>query len=427
MVSCSLTVNEKPVCAAALPCAPAQQPLPPSAAQLSCRRGCAALTQRRLCVLLAAAVWLWTLCAHDLRFAAAWRPLQLAAPTPPRRVHLINVYALSDSPSARLPLYMNYFLESCGWNAADVDCTVFVLVADRLSGALAALPPAGLLSCRPLDAPLPSNVALHVVNDTAWQARLRAATGHAKVWGVENMLKLADYKPAHADIFAEYVPEARYSHWGYVDPDVILGRVSAFFSFADDAYVTYFRGGWHETTASGQLTILRNTAPLRTLWRDSYAAGACVECAYYNKKRLTISELQFGTQLFHAAEAQGLRFSHREESFTDERGNKGRFYDYFWEAGRVFARRTCFPETAAPPVEGVLLHIWAMKKFLAGAEGHQTFHNCSAWHFPTPTPWREPRWNYSFITKDDSLLIASFHDAEWRTCGRPPCKCSAKA
>ena len=78
-------------------------------------------------------------------------------------------------------------------------------------------------------------------------------------------------------------------------------------------------------------------------------------------------------------------------------------------------------------MEGVLLHIWAMKKYLAKARGAQTFYNCSAWRFPSPTPWREPRWNYSFITKDDNLVVASFHDAEWRSCARPPCRCSAKA
>jgi hypothetical protein len=378
--------------------------------------------RKRFCALLCVFMWMWSLCAPDLRATTSLR-LQLASPAPPRRVHLINVFALPNNPAARLPLYMNYFLESCGWNAADVDCTVFVLVADRLGAAFAALPAASLLSCRPPDAPLPANVALHVLNDTAWKARLTAVTGHFRVWGVDNMYKLADYKPAHGELFSEFVPEARYSHWGFVDPDVLLGRLSAFFSFSDDAYVTYFRGGWHEATASGQLTILRNTAALRALWRDSYAAGACVECAYLNSKRLTISELQFGTQLFYAAAAWGLRFSHREQSFTDEGGDKARFYDFFWEAGRVFARRTCFPEAAAPPIEGVLLHIWAMKKFLARAGGAQNFYNCSAWHFPSLTPWQEPRWNYSFITTNDNLVVASFHDAEWRSCGRPPCKC----
>jgi hypothetical protein len=411
-MSCSLVVNDKPLISCSLG---------------QCSRPCGQCRwlapQQRLCVLATLAVWLWSLLVAVPPPAAllSWRAPQ---PTPLRRLHLINVYALANSPTARLPHYMNYFLETCGWNAADVDCTVFVLVADGLHGALAALPTPSLLSCRPPGAALPPNVALHVLNDTAWQARLRRTTGHAKVWGVDNMLKLADYKPAHGEIFAEYIAEDKYSHWGYVDPDVLLGRVSAFFSWDDDAYVTYFRGGWHETTASGQLTILRNTQALRSLWRDSYAAGACVECSFYNKKRLTVSELQFGTQLFYAADAWGLKFSHREESFTDERGNKGRFYDYFWEAGRVFARRTCFPETAAPPIEGVLLHIWAMKKFLAAAPaGTQSFYNCSGWDFPTPTPWLERRWNYSFITKDDSLLIASFHDPAWRSCGRPPCKC----
>ena len=161
-----------------LPRAQQQQPLPSSAARPP---------WRLFCALLAAAAWLWLLlCGHGggPRFfaaAAARRPLRLAAPAPPRRVHLINVYALPDSEGARLPLYMNYFLETCGWNAADLDCTVFVLVADRLSGALMALPRASLLSCRPPGAPLPANVALHVINDTAWQARLRAASGHAKV------------------------------------------------------------------------------------------------------------------------------------------------------------------------------------------------------------------------------------------------------
>jgi hypothetical protein len=380
--------------------------------------------RRWFCVLLTLAVWLLTVFLHGLDSPSApvfVRTLQLAAP---RRLHLINVYALANSPDARLPLYMNYFLETCGWNAADLDCTVFVLVADGQHAALAALPSASLLSCRPPDAALPPNVALRLINDTAWLARLSRTTPLAKVWGVDNMLKLADYKPAYGEIFGDYLPLTKYSHWGFVDPDVLLGRVGAFFSFTLDAYVTYFRGGWHEATASGQLTILRNTPALNALWRDSYALGACAECSFYLKKRLTVSELQFGTQLFYAAEAWGLQFSHKEQSFTDERGNAGRFYDYFWEAGRIFARRTCFPETAAPPVEGVLLHMWAMKKFLAAApKGTQSFYNCSGWDSPSPTPWLEPRWNYSFVTAGNNLVIASFHDSDWRSCSRPPCKC----
>jgi hypothetical protein len=342
----------------------------------------------------------------------------------PQRIHIMTVYGLENVKL--LPFYMNYYVASCGWNAAVADCTIFLVAADHLAASFVGREASSFFDCRPLDNPLPSNVRVVVLPNAEWQRRGRMQLG-LKVWGVENMYKMADYKPLYGDIFDDYLPYDIYSHWAYADPDVMFGSIKRFFSFDDDIYVTYFKGGWHEETASGQLTIMRNTGILRHLWQRPVIFGEKVpqkddQWWILNRGlRLTYSEQGFGKALFGIAASLNLTFSHREESFSDEKGNKGRHWDMWWEKGRVFAIPACFK---TPMREGILIHMWAIKK-AHGAPGGR-LHNCSAWIFPSDRPWdTEPRWNYTHAVNlnNQEKSVSEFHDPLWGHCSRPPCNC----
>ncbi len=167
-------------------------------------------------------------------------------------------------------------------------------------------------------------------------------------------------------------------------------------------------------------------------------SGQWAEGELLKPQRVTYSELLFGLQLFAFAEKHNISFFHKFVSFSDERGGRvgtvhGRFFDHWWEAGRVFARRACnerskrpYPEGQADgpgatyQVEGAILHVWAMKKFLADPlqNNNQTrlsMHSCSGWDFPNASPWHDSRWNYSFVTRHGVEFVkASFHDSHWR-------------
>jgi hypothetical protein len=393
-------------------------------------------------------------------------PLRTTYSPSQRRVHLMTLFALATSEPSQLPLYMNYYAESCGRNAY-FDCTIFILVPDALYAEYALWPAPRFFACRPLDDALHANVRLRLINDSDWVTRAKAQTGLETIYGTESMFKLADYKPLLGHIFGPYSPalsskvmspadfswkgtqdewDARfenflmsdvYSHWGFADPDVIFGDLSRFFLPSHDAWTSYFRGGWTEMTTAGQLLILRNTLEFRELWHDAESmetSGKWVESELINPRRVTYSELLFGRQLFAFTELHNKSFHHKLVSFSDERGSKiagvsGRFFDVWWEDGRVFGRRACNKQSRRPyppnqevsfQVEGAIFHVWVMKKWLSDVKNtwqnrNMTMFTCNGWDFPTPTPWHLNRWNYSFVMQDGgaTFIKASFHDPNW--------------
>ena len=40
--------------------------------------------------------------------------------------------------------------------------------------------------------------------------------------------KIVDYKPMYGSVFKEWIPEEKYSHWGYCDLDMVYGKLSLF-------------------------------------------------------------------------------------------------------------------------------------------------------------------------------------------------------
>jgi hypothetical protein len=396
---------------------------------------------------------------------APLRTVRSRAPAVRARVHLMTLFGLTSPEPSQLPLYMNYYAESCGYNAAYTDCTIFLLVSDAHYAEYARWPVPRFFACRPHDDALPANVRLRLLNDSEWIARTMAQTGLSVVYGTERVHKLADYKPLLAHIFGpfspalgsaappssvyswterawrarfeDYLPEGVYTHWGFADPDVIFGDLSRFFLPTHDLWLSYFRGGWQEQTAAGQLVILRNAHAYRELWRDAdtiYETGQWPEGELMKTKRVTYSELLFGLQLFSFANQHNSSFYHKLVSFSDERGNRvgnipGRFFDLWWEDGHVYATRACNARSIRPypvnqavtyHVEGAIMHTWAMKKFLADPKQNnnqtqQSMFSCAGWDFPNASPWHDRRWNYSFVTRGGVQFVkASFHDPNWR-------------
>ena len=79
---------------------------------------------------------------------------------------------------------------------------------------------------------------------------------------------LSDLKPYYGRVFDDLIPEARYTHWGWVDWDLTLGDLGALVPprllWEYDALT--FPGATLGFAWAGQLSIFRNTAAARTLY-----------------------------------------------------------------------------------------------------------------------------------------------------------------
>ena len=81
---------------------------------------------------------------------------------------------------------------------------------------------------------------------------------------LEITYKVCDFKPAFAEIFAEYI--RNYDFWAFGDLDLVYGNVDAFLSpFLNDFDIVSFRKGW----VSGSLCVLRNSERVNSLYRRS--------------------------------------------------------------------------------------------------------------------------------------------------------------
>ena len=326
------------------------------------------------------------------------------AEAPRRRAALIMHYQLAD---LQLPPALNYVAAACGWQAASVDCLLFVVVSDSDADE-AKRRPASLFSCRAEDDALPANVQLRVLSHAEW-ATLLMRGAHVVAQPLGNHRKQADYKPLYPDIFSAFIPEHTYSHYGWFDPDTLLGNVSLFTeNLSVDIYTAYWPppNAAGESYVAGQLAIFRNTPAMRHLYMG---IPALVE-RMNDPAQLGLDESILGEVVFAAADRFGYRVKKAYEAFQDypnEPGFDGD--DYYFERGRILAVRKCSADAA--PREGVHIHVAGIKRsprsescdFLEEARG-----------------WALPRWNLAATAGPDRLVpsFASFHDADW---GRRGC------
>lgn len=88
---------------------------------------------------------------------------------------------------------------------------------------------------------------------------------------------LVEFKPALGHIFAEYLPEENYSHWGYSDFDIAFGDLPRWITMDElEQYdiVTYGYGDQNRVYLRGQFTFHRNSEKINNLWRG---------CAYLSQ------------------------------------------------------------------------------------------------------------------------------------------------
>ena len=127
----------------------------------------------------------------------------------------------------KFPNYFPLWLKSAG---ANTDFTFMIFTDIDMSG------------CN-----IPPNVQVHAM--TLEEIRLRASLHLHFEPVLETPYKLCDYKPMFGLIFQDWLEG--YDFWGYVDPDVIWGRMSRFIT--DDIMDRYDRIYQH-----GHLQLFRN-------------------------------------------------------------------------------------------------------------------------------------------------------------------------
>ena len=341
--------------------------------------------------------------------AASSQQFDADAPAPPRRLALIMHYELRDE---KLPPMLNYVAEACGWQRASVDCLFFVVVADADADAAKRRPAAAAFACRAEDDALPANVRVRVLAHAEWAALLLRAA-HVVAQPLGNARKQADYKPLYGDLWSEFLPERVYSHFGWHDPDTILGNVS---KFTDGLALDVYTASWPpriaagETYIAGQLAIFRNTAALRHVYMQIPNLLPRMDDAAQHG----LDESDLGDAVFAAARAFNYSAAFRYDAFQDHPNKPGfDHHDFYFERGRVLAARKCGAEPGAVR-EGVYIHVAGIKRFplsdqCAFLQGHER-------------GWAEPRWNLAAVPGDDDAGLvprfAAFHDEEW---GRRGC------
>jgi len=132
---------------------------------------------------------------------------------------------------------------------------------------------------------------------------------------------LVEFKPALGHIFAEYLPEEIYSHWGYSDFDIAFGDLPRWITMDElEQYdiVTYGYGDQNRVYLRGQFTFHRNSKKINNLWRG---------CAYLSQMNERFQKASSGGKLqFESAEgcyshvilqSNDLRVKYAVKAFTD--------------------------------------------------------------------------------------------------------------
>ena len=79
--------------------------------------------------------------------------------------------------------------------------------------------------------------------------------------------KLCDLKPAWLDILEEYFPEDKYEYAGYIDIDMLLGRMDKYISM--DTLAEYDLWTLYDSFIAGPCTLFRNNRMMRRLYRNA--------------------------------------------------------------------------------------------------------------------------------------------------------------
>lgn len=110
--------------------------------------------------------------------------------------------------------------------------------------------------------PVPGNLKIHPFSIAKFN--LLASEKLGLTVDLKMAYKLCDFKPAFAEIFADYIDD--YEFWAFGDLDVVYGDVQSFLKpLLGHPDVISFRKGW----ISGSLCILRNSKSINSLYKHS--------------------------------------------------------------------------------------------------------------------------------------------------------------
>ena len=303
------------------------------------------------------------------------------------RVALFTVYQLSSGQ--QLPPYMNYLAESCAWQSKHTDCFIYVILSDSAAETYKSRPTASIFMCREATESLPSNVFVSIIGFTAW-TNLMMKTTKIRAQPLNNHNKQIDYKVIYGSLFEDTIlHETKYSHFGWMDPDILLGDVNLFMEdWRWDIFTTYYGGGYQDGTMSGQLTIFRNNQKYRHLWESIPELRGKLNSPYeYGSDERVLGEYVFN----QFKKGSFFRFSHDQHSFTlFNHGVAGELYFY---RGHLYNTDIC-KYRSIKLKEGVLLHFNHFKHHATTCEAFSgVLHG-----------WNLDRWNIS---------TSSFHDPSW--------------
>ncbi len=179
-------------------------------------------------------------------------PAATATVRPPARIALIMLVV-----GSRFPPWWPFLVASYERNAPTY--TLIVVHTSALSAEDSTLPAKGR-HVRYEHVPLAALQARFVQKLGAQPARVDAKFASAK--------GLSDLKPFYGHIFEELLDERVYTHWGWADWDLLLGDLDAVVPerllWEYDALT--FPGATLGFAWAGQLSILRNDPPSRTLY-----------------------------------------------------------------------------------------------------------------------------------------------------------------
>ncbi|CAE7214696.1 unnamed protein product [Symbiodinium pilosum] len=142
--------------------------------------------------------------------------------------------------------------------------------------------------------------------------------------------KLCDWRMAYGEIFATWL--RRFHFWGWVDLDVVLGRL-AFFGYNASALTDKDVAGEFGWPSQGPLTLLRNCPEVNRLWRR--LPDVATRLQHPSIQRL--NEWAFGDLLWSAPIARLARPFPTQLS-SSSRHNEG---DIMWHQGRLWHLPSC--------------------------------------------------------------------------------------
>lgn len=147
----------------------------------------------------------------------------------------------------------------------------------------------------------------------------------------ERGYKLCDWRMAYGEVFAPWL--RRYDFWGWVDLDVLLGRLARF-GLNASALAAHDAVGEHGWPSQGPLTLLRNRPLVTRLWRSVPGAADRLRA----KGITRLNEWAFGRELLAAEGLRRRPLAFPTHLFPHGRHGAG---DIAWSDGRVLHLPSC--------------------------------------------------------------------------------------